>query len=240
MAIEINGVTFAYPGSREPAVQDVTLRVGFGERLGILGPNGGGKTTLIKLVLGLLSPSNGRIEVCGLTPTEARTRGLIGYVPQRSEAELAFPLSARQVVAMGVGKALGTRHWALGTGKGKGKGIRKASGIRHRASGKMKSTGERGPSASAGSFSVQRAVVFPRGNRVAGQFEWLGRSGNREQKCGDRGSSGATDSIVRRYWRLRNAVYGSCGPVWLAIWKRAKPMVEWPRTERMAACGGAF
>jgi len=114
VAIEIKGVTYTYGWSREPAVQDVTLRVGFGERLGILGPNGGGKTTLIKLLLGLLSPSNGHIEVYGLTPTEARTRGLIGYVPQRSEAELAFPLSARQVVVMGARKAEGIRDQGSG------------------------------------------------------------------------------------------------------------------------------
>ena len=56
--VELRGVTFAYPGAREPAVQDITLHVGAGERIGILGPNGGGKTTLIKLVLGLLAPGS--------------------------------------------------------------------------------------------------------------------------------------------------------------------------------------
>jgi zinc transport system ATP-binding protein len=103
-AIEMESVTFAYPGAAEPAVEGVTLRVARGERLGILGPNGGGKTTLIKLVLGLLTPGAGTLRVCGLVPDEARKRRLIGYVPQRSEAELAFPLSVEQVVAMGTGR----------------------------------------------------------------------------------------------------------------------------------------
>lgn len=98
------GVTFAFP-PREgvppvPVLENVTLEVKVGERLGILGPNGGGKSTLLKLTLGLLSGHSGTIRVMGLAPGEARRRRIIGYVPQRNEAELRFPLSARQVVGM--------------------------------------------------------------------------------------------------------------------------------------------
>lgn len=100
-AVEFEGVSYAYPGSSRPAVQDITLRVEAGERLGILGPNGGGKSTLLRIALGLLPGYRGRVRVCGMTPERARRAGLVGYVPQRCEAVLAFPVSARQVVRMG-------------------------------------------------------------------------------------------------------------------------------------------
>lgn len=81
-------------------MDSVSLHVEVGERLGILGPNGAGKTTLVKLLLGTLEPTRGQIEVFGVSPRAARERGWIGYVAQRSGAELAFPLTVRQVVAM--------------------------------------------------------------------------------------------------------------------------------------------
>ncbi len=99
--IEFNRLTFTYPGAASPALENVSLRVNPGERLGVLGPNGGGKSTLLKLMLGLLPVQQGSVSVFGLSPALARRRGLIGYVPQRLDAELAFPLSARQVVALG-------------------------------------------------------------------------------------------------------------------------------------------
>lgn len=111
IALDYRGVTFRYPrrsadAADLPALQDVTLSVRAGERLGILGPNGGGKSTLLKLTLGLLTGAAGEIRVFGLTPEQARRRRVIGYVPQRIEAELAFPLTARQVVALGASIAL--------------------------------------------------------------------------------------------------------------------------------------
>lgn len=115
VAIRYERVSFSYGGRAEgtaaarAVLSDVTLDVRHGERLGILGPNGGGKTTLIKLTLGLLKGCSGRVEVFGQPPEVARRRGLIGYVPQRNEAELAFPLSARQVV--GLGASRGVPDW---------------------------------------------------------------------------------------------------------------------------------
>lgn len=104
-AVSYQGVTFSYPArpgddATPPAVENITLSVAPGERLGILGPNGGGKSTLIKLTLGMLAPAKGQILVMGRSPVAARRDRLIGYVPQRSQAELAFPISGRQAVEM--------------------------------------------------------------------------------------------------------------------------------------------
>jgi len=112
------GVTYWYPRSASAAIEKVSLRVRRGERLGILGPNGGGKSTLLKLTLGLLrlggggeagsvsgsggvGGGDGKILVCGVAPGEARRRGWVGYLPQRGEAELGFPMSGRQAVELG-------------------------------------------------------------------------------------------------------------------------------------------
>jgi len=103
-------VSFAYNGSeRRPVLENVSLTVRHGERLGILGPNGGGKSTLLKLTLGLLRGHTGTILVGGVDPVEAQRRRLMGYVPQRVEAELAFPISVRQVVSLAA--AIGVPAW---------------------------------------------------------------------------------------------------------------------------------
>ncbi|MDX2116923.1 MAG: metal ABC transporter ATP-binding protein [Planctomycetota bacterium] len=107
IAVEYRGVSFAYrnrraadPGESRLALENVSLRVAAGQRLGILGPNGGGKSTLLKLTLGLLDAHEGEIRIFGRAPREARRERLVGYVPQRVEAELSFPITARQVVEM--------------------------------------------------------------------------------------------------------------------------------------------
>lgn len=104
-AVEIDGVGFAYPpgGVGEPGVEalrDITMRVEHHARLGILGPNGGGKSTLIKLVLGVLKPDTGSVRVFGKSPSHARRAGLVGYLPQRIAADLDWPLSVEQVIAL--------------------------------------------------------------------------------------------------------------------------------------------
>lgn len=99
-AVLFEDVSYTYPGAAAPAIEKVSLRVEQGERLAVIGPNGGGKSTLLRLMLGLAEPDRGRIFVFGRTPVEARREGLIGHVAQRSEAELSFPVSARQVVEL--------------------------------------------------------------------------------------------------------------------------------------------
>ena len=106
--IEIHNVSFAY--TREPVLRDVSLAVSPEEFLGIIGPNGGGKSTLVKLILGLQRPHGGSISVMGTSPHAARSR--IGYVPQYPTfSRRDFPISVMDTVLLG---RLGqNRHWSI-------------------------------------------------------------------------------------------------------------------------------
>lgn len=83
-AVVVDRVTVRYPGSRTPALADVSLRVPAGSSLAIVGPTGSGKSTLADLILGVVSPETGRILLGGRPPREAIRRhpGAVGYVPQ--------------------------------------------------------------------------------------------------------------------------------------------------------------
>ena len=96
-ALEVERVSFSYGGP--PVLEDVSLSVRPGEFLGIVGPNAGGKSTLLKVALGLLQPQSGRVRVLGRDPGEARRD--IGYVPQHPPFERGFPVSVEQVVLTG-------------------------------------------------------------------------------------------------------------------------------------------
>lgn len=98
--VVVDDVSYVYPRAESPALEGVSLRVAPRERLGILGPNGGGKSTLLKLILGLLPVQRGRVEVCGRSPARARREGLIGYVAQRAETTLGLPISVRHSVEL--------------------------------------------------------------------------------------------------------------------------------------------
>jgi zinc transport system ATP-binding protein len=95
--VVFEGVTFAYEDI--PIVEDVCFTIADRQFISIVGPNGGGKTTLLKLMLGLLQPTRGRIEVCGQTPVKARP--CIGYMPQHLQFDPQFPVSVLDVVLMG-------------------------------------------------------------------------------------------------------------------------------------------
>ena len=80
-------------------LDDVTLSVYDGDFIGIVGPNGGGKTTLLRVILGLEKPSEGSVKVFGGSP--GSFPGRIGYVPQRLFFDRDFPISIRELVLMG-------------------------------------------------------------------------------------------------------------------------------------------
>jgi zinc transport system ATP-binding protein len=104
--IQISNLTFAF--DQQTVLRDVNLDVEAGTTLGLIGPNGGGKTTLIRLLMDVLEPTSGSIRIGGLTPRQAIRRGdVVGYLPQKSSATRdTFPISVRQAVHLGLaGKA---------------------------------------------------------------------------------------------------------------------------------------
>lgn len=95
--IEIKDLWFSFNG--RPVLRNVNLSVQEKEFLALIGPNGGGKTTLLKLMLGLLDPAKGDIRVFGKPPREVSC--CMGYVPQEMGMNRRFPVSAYDVVMMG-------------------------------------------------------------------------------------------------------------------------------------------
>ncbi|QDU72441.1 metal ABC transporter ATP-binding protein [Mucisphaera calidilacus] len=112
--IDVRGVTFRYAHRADdrPILDDVSLTIAEGDFLGIIGPNGGGKTTLLKLMLGFLEPDAGEVRVFGVAPE--RGRGWIGYVPQHATIDPAAPASVLDVVLMG---CLGHSRWGVWYGR---------------------------------------------------------------------------------------------------------------------------
>ncbi len=95
--IHLEDVWFSYDGAS--VLENVSLRIQEREFVWIVGPNGGGKTTLLKLILGLLKPTAGRVRVLAQAPRQARSR--IGYMPQQVSLDPRFPVDVLDVVLMG-------------------------------------------------------------------------------------------------------------------------------------------
>jgi len=95
--IETHNLNFSYNG--QPVISGVNLKIQTGDFMAMIGPNGGGKTTLLKLMLGLLKADSGSIRIFGKPPKEVSYR--IGYVPQDIHINQNFPISASDVVLMG-------------------------------------------------------------------------------------------------------------------------------------------
>ncbi len=95
--VKIENVSFRYEDFY--VLENISLIVNKGDFMGVIGPNGGGKTTLLKIILGLLHPTSGHVQVFGQTPR--RARHLVGYVPQYAQIDRLFPVSVLDVVLMG-------------------------------------------------------------------------------------------------------------------------------------------
>ena len=95
--IEVRDLWFSF--NSVPVLKEVNLTVRAGDFIALLGPNGGGKTTLLKLMLGLLTPGRGSIEIFGEPPGKSSHR--IGYMPQHLHFNQSFPISVLDVVLMG-------------------------------------------------------------------------------------------------------------------------------------------
>ena len=100
LAVELDGVTFAYPQG-PPVLNDVDLRVAPGELVAIAGPNGGGKTTLVRVALGLLRPDRGRALLFGEPADRFSRRALLAYLPQRAQVGTDTAVTVEELVAAG-------------------------------------------------------------------------------------------------------------------------------------------
>jgi zinc transport system ATP-binding protein len=105
--IDIRSVSFSYPPI--PVLDRVSLAVAPRDFVGLIGPNGGGKTTLVKLILGLLRPDQGEIRLFGQPPVQGRRWA--GYVPQHAGLDREFPIRVREVVLMGRLRQLARLPW---------------------------------------------------------------------------------------------------------------------------------
>ena len=97
VVISIENLNFSYSNQR--TLTDITFDVKEHQFTAVIGPNGGGKSTLVKLMLGLLEPDSGSIKILGRSPKVAREE--VGYVPQYIDVNLDFPITVLDVVMMG-------------------------------------------------------------------------------------------------------------------------------------------
>jgi len=97
-AIEISDLWFSYGGA--PVLEQVNLTLPAGDFLAVLGPNGGGKSTLLKLLLGLAQPGGGSVRVLGQPAGQAG--GRIGYLPQFTQVSASFPITVLGAVQLGL------------------------------------------------------------------------------------------------------------------------------------------
>jgi len=116
--VSFQDVSFAYNGAT--VLEAASFAIPAQTFVSIVGPNAGGKTTLLKLMLGLLTPDRGSITVFGLPPVKARPR--IGYMPQHVQFDPHFPVNVLEVVLMGrLGKGTGLDLTAARTGRQPGR-----------------------------------------------------------------------------------------------------------------------
>ncbi|CAA6812982.1 MAG: Zinc ABC transporter, ATP-binding protein ZnuC [uncultured Sulfurovum sp.] len=108
--IEIKNLSFSY--GKQVVLENVNLTVKENDFLAIIGPNGGGKSTLLKLILGINSVKNGSIHTFGELPKKNLAK--VGYVPQNTNVNTDFPIKVIEVVLMG---HIGTKRPLFGYAK---------------------------------------------------------------------------------------------------------------------------
>lgn len=98
--IQLEDINFSY--GENPVLEGVTFSVFQGDYVGIIGPNGGGKTTLVKIIVGLIEPDSGAVRIMGHDVHNLKERSVVGYVPQRiAQTERRFPATVEEIVRSG-------------------------------------------------------------------------------------------------------------------------------------------
>lgn len=103
--VELSSVSSGY--NNNPAIQDISLKIWPGQFVAVVGPNGGGKTTLLRTILGIIRPIQGKVAVRGQA-LEGAIREGIGYVPQLETFDWSFPITVEEVILMGLFRK---NHW---------------------------------------------------------------------------------------------------------------------------------
>ncbi|WP_095742948.1 metal ABC transporter ATP-binding protein [Sediminibacillus massiliensis] len=104
--VRMKNVQFTYDNKK--ALEDIDFEIPEGAFMGLVGPNGGGKTTLLKLLLGLLKPQNGAIELFGTPINKFKNWNKIGFVSQKANTfNRGFPATVHEVVSMGLTAKVG-------------------------------------------------------------------------------------------------------------------------------------
>jgi len=96
-AVEINHLSIKF--NEQLILNDINFSIEEKDFMAIIGPNGGGKTTLLKVILGILTPDEGKVKVFGKDPKKAKD--LMGYLPQRLDFDHDFPINVFETVLMG-------------------------------------------------------------------------------------------------------------------------------------------
>ena len=104
--VRFRDVSFAYE-AEQPVLRGVDLAIEAGELVAVAGPNGGGKTTMVRLMVGLERPSAGTVELFGAPLRPGKGDRRIGYLPQRAESALSSPITVRELVEVGRAAASG-------------------------------------------------------------------------------------------------------------------------------------
>ncbi len=100
LAVELRALSFAYPHG-QTVLRDVDLAIAHGEFVAVAGPNGGGKTTLLRVALGLERPTQGEALLFGEPAHASSHRATIGYLAQRARLGVDAPATVREVVSAG-------------------------------------------------------------------------------------------------------------------------------------------
>lgn len=98
-ALEAHLAALSYPGRREPVLTDIHLSIGAGQRVALVGPNGVGKSTLLKAIAGLIPTPPGAVKLFGQALGACLHR--VAYLPQRGDIDWRFPVSVHQLVLAG-------------------------------------------------------------------------------------------------------------------------------------------
>lgn len=107
--VELRDVTFGYAAM--PAVENISMHLHAGQFAGLLGPSGAGKTTILKLILGILPPSRGSVFIEGEN-LNGKPSSCVAYVPQLETIDWNFPVTVEQLVMMGRIRRMGPLPWA--------------------------------------------------------------------------------------------------------------------------------